>query len=109
MTSFQVDLVEKVPQVLRILAKGKYIPCFVKFSYHDLEAELTAYYSLSKETPDANNCDDYREGRPLKFKIIEKNNPTRRKLFSKEYIYLTLVSQSGCEVSVSCSFNMVES
>ena len=50
------------------------------------------YASLTEENPEADNCDECRVGRPVRFKIGDKNNVGRKKVFGQDYIYVRLVS-----------------
>ena len=67
-----LDLVDKIPIVIKMFCQGKFMPLEVSFHYRD-SGQLKAYISLSSVTPNQYDHDEKKIGRPTKFKFCDKN------------------------------------
>jgi len=107
---YSVDLIESVPQFIKIPSKGMPMPCTIYFHYKSSNPSqlLSLAASMTDQTPRYETSDKRALGRPTFLSVTIKQDVGRPKepqdLFHREFIYLCMESQYDMGVVLTVKF-----
>jgi hypothetical protein len=99
----RVEVIEETLMHYKIDMKYKYSPLNIKFKYNK-KVNLKVFISTTNKMPNERDC----ENEYIKPSRISIWAPGRSKEFTKDFVYLTLLSTSHIPVDIMIKFNTIE-
>ena len=98
---FPLEVIADTPMNYQINLQGKEPPCRVSVSYKHKspQEDLLVYYSFCEREPDEMTC--HSQFKKPKMITIHSQTPG---FFTNDNVYLTFKSQSGCQITLTVSF-----